>query len=377
MINQIISPDKKQTSDIDHLVDNAVLTLRDEYGNQKSLFAKQPAMIRHFLEAQAKQLAEQMLSNQTQLRFKLPDKIIINGEAESNPTGIPNEFREQSAGGVLDRFARTDARTLLQIRLTELEGSGRKSVAASARMLRFATAQFMVHILLPAGRSVIYGLAEGEEIPSIPLGEQAGPESAITASTDAIIEECTEDQVRGELQVPFVPAARRFYLPQWVAFDHEGQILVNSENEAEAHINSMQHFISILHTAVGIAPYFVADQEYQQKRYGMLGQLINQARALANYQVKQMIALIMRRANTHDLNRGLSLSMPFFDDQSLELRKYDFVVIPAGRIMFLPAFVVRAVRMEQVKVAQDTRISPSTRKYLLLEFRELEEAFKE
>jgi hypothetical protein len=47
---------------------------------------------------------------------------------------------------------------------------------------------------------------------------------------------------RGELLVPYVEAARRFYLPQWVAFDDEGHLLVGGVNEAEANIASMQRY---------------------------------------------------------------------------------------------------------------------------------------
>ena len=50
-------------------------------------------------------------------------------------------------------------------------------------------------------------------------------------------------------------------------------------------------------------------------------------------------------------------------------------VIPAGRIMFVPAFVVRAAREEVAKVAQDTRLNASTRKHLLDELCVLENAF--
>jgi len=57
------------------------------------------------------------------------------------------------------------------------------------------------------------------------------------------------------------------------------------------------------------------------------------------------------------------------------MKTHDFEVIPAGRIMFVPAFVVRASEQEQAKVAQDTRLSPSTRKHLLAELNELEQAF--
>jgi hypothetical protein len=204
------------------------------------------------------------------------------------------------------------------------------------------------------------------------------PESALTATTDAIVEEGGDTSLegRGELVVPYVPAARRFYLPQWVAFDDQGNLLVNSASEAEAHVASMQRFLKILHGAVALAPYMVADKEYQQKRYGMLGQLVNQGRALARYEVEEIVGIIQRRAEANDLNRGLSLSLPYFDDQDLEMKAHDFVVIPGGRIMFVPAFVVRAARQEQVKVAQDTRLSPSTRKHLLNELKTLERAFQ-
>jgi hypothetical protein len=137
----------------------------------------------------------------------------------------------------------------------------------------------------------------------------------------------------------------------------------------------MQRFVDVLHFSVAIAAYIVADDEYQQKRYGMLGQMVNQGRALARYQTLQIIQTIKRRAKANDLNRGLSLSLPYFDDQDLEMKLYRFEVIPSGRIMFVPAFVVRAARMEQAKVVQDTRLNYSTRQHLLAELRILEKAF--
>jgi hypothetical protein len=71
------------------------------------------------------------------------------------------------------------------------------------------------------------------------------------------------------------------------------------------------------------------------------------------------------------------LSLPYFDDQNLVLKTYFFEIIPAGRIMFVPAFVVRASRLEQAKVAQDTRLSFSTRKNFLKVLQILEQAFIE
>jgi hypothetical protein len=270
----------------------------------------------------------------------------------------------------------TDLRAALRQRLSELESAPEQAVAVSASLLRYSTAVHMVHNLLPAGRSVTYIAAEGEEIPTLPVADSSEPESAITAATDAIAEEGEADEGRGELLVPYVLAARRFYLPQWVAFDDEDHLLVNAVREAEAYLASMQQFMGILHTAVALAPYIIADETYQQKRYGMMGQLINQGRALARYQTQEIIQTIKQRAAAQDLNRGLSLSLPYFDDQTLAMKMHDFEVVPAGRIMFVPAFVVRATRLEQAKVGQDTRLSLSTRKHLLIELKQLEEAFK-
>jgi len=238
-----------------------------------------------------------------------------------------------------------------------------------------ATVSAMIHSMLPAGRSVTYATAEGESIPAVPVGDVMTPESALTAHTDAIAEEGSPEEGRGDLLVPYVPAARRFFLPQWVAFDDADRLLVGSVSEAEAHVASMQRYLGVLHAAVSLAPYVVVDPEYQRKRHGILGQLVNQGRALCRYTTREIIATIRARATSGDLNRGLSLSLPYFDDQDLEIRTRDFEVIPAGRIMFVPAFVVRAAREESAKAAQDTRLDPATRKHLLAELQMLEDAF--
>jgi len=154
---------------------------------------------------------------------------------------------------------------------------------------------------------------------------------------------------RGELSVPYVKAARRFYLPQWIAFDNQGNLLQSTVGEAEACIASMQQYMAILNSAIAIAPFMIADELWQQKRYGMLGQLVNQGRALANYQSHEIIQTIKRRAASHSLDRGLSISLPYFNDQKLLVEDYRFDVIPAGRVMFIPAFVVLAVRVQGLR----------------------------
>ena len=351
--------------------------LNQELEAQEALFTSQPRMVQHFLQAQANQLAQAAVDKPTQVRFSLPDQVVMpSTKGDRKPVPVPNDQREQLVGGLMDRLTRVDTRMAIRQRLTELEQSSNDAVGAAAQLIRHATARHMIHSMLPSGRSVRYQALEGDAIPSVPVGDLLEPVSAITQASDAIAEEGQADSGRGELQVPYVPAALRFYLPQWVAFDEDDHLLVGSIAEAEAHVASMQRYLAVLHAAVGLAPYMVADDDYQAKRYGMLGQLVNQGRALARFETRDIIRTVKRRAEAYDLNRGLSLSLPYFDDQDLEMRARDFEVIPTGRIMFVPAFVVRAARDEAAKIAQDTRLDPSTRRHLVEELALLEQAFE-
>lgn len=351
--------------------------LAQEYQRQQALYQAQPNIVQRFLEAQGRQVADGLLGKTTQIRFSLPDKVVVETpHTDGQPANIsvPQNVREQNVGGWRLRFSKNSLSDELRHRLAELEQSPDLSVSVAASLVRHGAVLHMVYNLLPSGRSVTYQAREGEEIACQPV-EGGEPESAITMSSDAIAEEGDSEEGRGTLQVPFVPYARRFYLPQWIAFDEEDRLLGGSLKEAEAYLASMQNFTQILHAASALAPYIVADPEYQKKRYGMLGQMVNQGRALARYKTRQMIETIKERAAANNLNRGLSLSLPYFDDQELTLSVSNFEVIPAGRIMFVPAFVVRAVRQEAAKVAQDTRFNPSTRRHLLSELALIEQAF--
>jgi hypothetical protein len=349
--------------------------LRQDYEIHQALLNAQAILVQRFLQLQAQQIADALMQHLPQVRFTLPDQVVDPAQS-GPPLVVPNDQRGQSVGGAFARLRRVDLRMALRERLAELEQSGQPAIVLSSTLVRHSTAIHMVYNLLPAGRSVTYVAVDGEEIPTIPVKDQLDPESAITAVTDAIAEEGRSETGRGELQVPYVPAARSFYLPQWVAFDDEDKLLVGSVKEAEAHLASMERYVDLLHLAIGLAPYLVADSVYQEKRYGMLGQMINQGRALARYQTRQIIKTIQQRASANDLNRGLRLTLPFFDDQDLKMKTHPIEVIPAGRIMFVPAFVVRAAREEQAKVAQDTRLNSSTRKHLLDEICMLETAFE-
>lgn len=353
--------------------------LSEECKRQQALFSAQPAIIQHFLEVQGKQIAEAIVDGGSQVRFWLPDRIVCTLENVDQPAlvTIPQNQRAYSAGSFMNRLRKVELYKQLRHSLVELEQSPDRAVSVATSLLRHAAVVHMVYNMLPAGRTAAYKLANEEEtIPSVPENDFLEAESAITASTDAIAEEGKTEEGRGDLLVPFVPFARKFFLPQWIAFDENGDMLVKSVEEAEAHIKSMQRFMEVLFLAVALAPYISADEEYAKKRYGMLGQLVNQGRALAIYQAKEIIARVKERAASGSLNRGLSLSLPYFDDQELRIDITKFEVIPAGRIMFVPAFVVRAVRQEEMKVSQDTRLNLSTRKHLLHLLELLEKAFE-
>jgi len=117
----------------------------------------------------------------------------------------------------------------------------------------------------------------------------------------------------------------------------------------------------------------VSDQE---ARSGLLEQdRIRVGQALAQIELEEIIGKTKRWAKAGKLNRGLSLTIPFFDDQVMEIRWLDLEVIPPGRIPFIPAFVVLAARREAEKASCNKSLTPTTREHVLAMLRMLELAF--
>jgi hypothetical protein len=351
--------------------------LQQEYEAHAALFNAQPSLVQRFFKEQALGISQAVLQNASLVHFQLPDSV--NKLAEDGKTeliSIPERYRRQMATSYIGWISQSYLDNALRHHLFELEQSNEVGPVLGARLLRYAIAVQLIYNELPSGRSVKYLSLEGEEIPSLPLKTPGDALTALVSRTDAITEDHPDDGERGELQVPYTTWARCFYIPAWVAFDEQARLLVGSNGQAEASLASMKNFVSVLQTAIDLAAYMVADPVYQQKRYGILGQLVNQGRCFARYQTDQIIAAIQRRAKANDLNRGLSLSLPYFDDQTLVIETHDFVIIPPGRVMFLPAFVVLAVEKERAKIAQDIRMTLSTRKHLLGNLKLLEQAFR-
>jgi hypothetical protein len=103
---------------------------------------------------------------------------------------------------------------------------------------------------------------------------------------------------------------------------------------------------------------------------------ISRGRDLARLGVEEVIAEVSRRATSGRLNRGLSLSLPYFDDASLELRHREIVVVPRGRVLFVPAFVVLACEREAAAVRRDPTLDGSTREHLAEALERLAAAFR-
>jgi hypothetical protein len=346
--------------------DRPASRLAREYEAASRLFDAQPTLTRRFLDQQAAALAA-ALDRGGPIRYQLPDKIILEG---GESLALEAARRKRAVG----RFSgHRERRERLIQSLNTLEQSLNPALSTCGCLLRYTLARHMLYQLLPDGRDVNYLPEGGDDIPSIPVGEVRP--GALLAAGDAAAEAGMARLDRDRLQVPYVDAARRFYLPQWVAFGEGDCLLTGSFEEAEACVASLQKAVCILEEAVAVCPSLVADETYQRKRAGLLGQLVNQGRALARAQTGEIVARIRGRAEAGTLNRGLRLLLPYFDDESLSIRTYPVEVIPDGRIMFVPAFVVRAMRLSEKQVRHDRRFNPSTRNHLLAQLTSIEQAF--
>ena len=103
---------------------------------------------------------------------------------------------------------------------------------------------------------------------------------------------------------------------------------------------------------------------------------VEKGRELARLQVQETIRKIQHRARLQRMNRGLTVSLPYFDDARQELRWREIVVVPRGRIPFVPAFVVVAARQEIRRLPGEPQHSDTTRAHLVGLLEMLAQAFE-
>lgn len=319
----------------DASVDPSLRQLRESRVREGLLFHNQSGETQLHLQQQAARIAAALVEGKGEIHFRLPERILWpeprNGEEYA--VEVPAEFRDQRVAGFLNRIPIKDVRSAFRNRLSQLENSGYSGVQVCAGLLRFAVVRHIVHDLIP------------EEL-------AAGLPAAIAD--------------------PVSPQAGETFRPDGMMEDSK---LADFIKDAEGSIIRLRLGLNTLHQAVSLAPYMYADEEYQTKRDILLARLLPLGHAVADCHVRDIVRTIRRRAAANDLNRGLWLSVPYFDDRALELKMHEFEVIPPGRTMFVPAFVVIAAAREQEKIGQENSLSPSTRVHLLAELKSLEQAF--
>ena len=148
--------------------------LRLEHERQTALFDRQPGIVQRFLEAQARQIAEAYVERAHSVRFTLPDRVVI--EENAQPLPVPADVRQQHVGTFSDRIAQRDVHETLRKRLAELNQSPELAVCVSADLIRFSAATHMIKNMLPAGRSITYISADDDDIPSFPATDNIEPE---------------------------------------------------------------------------------------------------------------------------------------------------------------------------------------------------------
>ena len=279
----------------------------------------QPPLTQRFVEAQARHLADAIVQRTPQVRFSLPDQVIGPG-SDARPVAVAAGYREQMVGGTgfLDRLSRSDVRKAIAQRLQELELISNREVAISAKLLRHATVIYMVHGMLPAGRSVKYVAEEGEEIPT-QTGRRSG-RRRVRPSPRPPMRLRKKARPKRDAASCWCPMPKRrassICRSGWPLIEHD-----QSAGQFDTGCRSACGVDAALHGGAAPGPRFCA--VYRGRRAvsaealwhaGAVGQSGPRVGALRDAEI---INTIKARAAQHDLNRGLSLSVPYFDDQEL------------------------------------------------------------
>ena len=222
--------------------------LRHEYQAYQNLFQAQPALVQQSLAVQAASLAKAVVEGKSQVRFTLPDQVVLQSlEVEANTAPVSAEYREHALGSIFSRLMHADICTQICSYLLDLEHSTNLAVSTSAILLRHALVIHLIYNILPVGNSVQYVAEYGDDIPSIPLNNESLSASALNLRTDSeFVEEHRGKVGQVELQMPYGDAVRGFFLPQWVVFDDQHHMLVSDLNEAKAKIIAMKRYLFVL-----------------------------------------------------------------------------------------------------------------------------------
>jgi hypothetical protein len=152
------------------------------------------------------------------------------------------------------------------------------------------------------------------------------------------------------------------------------QPLQTIDGQAETRVNQLSQYIQWLHTVEALYPGWTSADLYNEK-YGQLVDLLtDQGRALAHQYTGDLIREVQE--SSRGGLRGLTLFIPYLDEQLYRMTTYEVVVIPRSRIPYRPQFVVSACRIAQQEVRKNPRLSQSTRWQLVLQLDRVIQAFE-
>jgi hypothetical protein len=292
-----------------------------DYQYWRALADAQPGDVRRDIQRQARILVEDILARAHRTGFLLPARIVTLRPDERGvgqpPIEIPDYLRGYWVGSWISNLFKVDLRLQVRNRFTELESDPDPRIVIAAGVLRLQIVESLI-----------------AHVAALNMEDHAVNSSGLQPSTLAEVE------------------------------------------HAEASLRRLLGCIEVLHTAQALAAYIVAAPGYRQQHHSIVSCLITQGNTLARAEIGVMIEKLHRRLAGHGLDRGFDLSLPYFDEHWLEIRRRTFQVIPAGRIGFTPAFLVRAIHEEQIKVLRDKTLGPLTREHLLEELEMLARAFE-
>ncbi|MCS7247896.1 MAG: hypothetical protein NZ840_06595 [Anaerolineales bacterium] len=304
-------------------------------GEQKGmLWRNQTKTVRQQFVAQAEQILRAIQENRPVLEFSLPEKVILidpfTHAYREEP--VPVRHRRQTIRRRFFRRGRSILSDVLQ-RLSDLQSSSYLSLSLSANILRYWIARLWLN-----------QIPEGEPFPQSP-----SPQSPSATTVEP----------------------RRGF-PEWLLFDTKGDPLFSTPEEVEQRIRAIKSALQSLLSVMAIDPSIVEEEAFRSRYTALVTQWTEQGRLYSEHLTKGIISTIHQRKSQHTLNRGLSIHLPYFDDQLLEIEYLDLEVVPPGRIPFEEVFLFEAVQKAKQQVSKDGKLSPTTRQHLLAELELLE-----
>ncbi len=295
----------------------------------------------HFID-QAAQLLAAIQENRATVEFSLPEKVILCDPLTNcyREERIPSRYHHQSLSRNLFQRNRSTLTNVLQ-RLSDLQNSSHLYLSLSANILRYWIARLWFN-QLPQGESLPVNKRDSSD-----PAEQKG--------------NCRQERL----------------FPQWILFDEAGQPLFSQPEEAKSRICSMEETLQSLLSTMAIDPSIVEEEAFLACYTSLITQWIEQGRAYCVYLTKTIASVIRRRESESTLNRGLSIRLPYFDDQLLEIKYLEIEVVPGGRITFEEFFLTQAVQQTKKRITADIKLSPTTRQHILAELTCLESYFSD